>query len=216
MGEFSRKLLLVEDDPLVASLLSEVLEHADFLVKFASSAAEATKIAAKFDPDVAVLDINLGHGASGVELAYVLDQKYPGIAIVFLTKHPDLRTAGYREDEVPEGCGFLRKDLIQTSDAVIAAIEEVIAHRSKLRQDGDPRRPLGGLTKSQVALLRLVAQGYTNSAIARERKISIRAVEMALKGVYQNLGIAVDGDLNPRVEAARMFISIAGTPDRGE
>jgi DNA-binding NarL/FixJ family response regulator len=216
MGEFSRKLLLVEDDPLVASLLTEVLEHADFSVKLASSAAEATKIAAKFDPDVAVLDINLGHGPSGVVLSYVLDQKYPGIAILFLTKHPDLRTAGYREDEVPAGCGFLRKDLIQTSDAVIAAIEEVIAHRAKLRQDGDPRRPLGELTKSQVALLRLVAQGYTNSAIARERKTSIRAVEMALKGVYQNLGIAVDGDLNPRVEAARMFISIAGTPDRGE
>jgi DNA-binding NarL/FixJ family response regulator len=216
MVEFSRKLLLVEDDPLVASLLAQVLELANFSLRTANSAVEATKIAAKFDPDVAVIDINLGHGASGVELAYVLDQKYPGIALLLLTKHPDLRTAGYREDEIPAGCGFLRKDTIQSSESVIDAIEEVIANRTRLRQDGDPLRPLGSLTKSQVQLLRLVAQGYTNAAIAKARNTSVRAVELALKGVYQNLGITVDGDINPRVEAARMFISIAGTPDRSE
>ena len=214
MGEFARSLLLVEDDPLVASLLGESLEHANFKLQIAHSAAEAIKLAAKFDPDVAVIDINLGQGASGVELAYVLDQRYPGISLMLLTKHPDLRTAGYSEDEIPAGCGFLRKDLIQDSEGLIEAIEQVIAHRLKPRQDSDPSRPFKGLTNAQVELLRMISQGYTNTAIARHRSITVRAVEISIKGIYQNLGIAIDGDLNPRVEAARIFITSAGTPDR--
>lgn len=210
----SRNLLLVEDEPLVASLLGEFLEGAGFEVALAHNAIEATKLASKFDPDIAVLDINLGQGASGVELAYILDQKFPGIALMLLTKHPDLRTAGFNENDVPAGCGFIRKDLISDSDSVINAIEEVVANKNKVRQDVDPGRPLSKLTSGQVDVLRLVSQGYTNAVIAKQRNTSIRAVELMLNAVYTNLGIDVDGDLNPRVEAVRQFITAAGTPKR--
>lgn len=210
----SRNLLLVEDEPLVASLLGEFLEGAGFEVALAHNAIEATKLASKIDPDIAVLDINLGQGASGVELAYILDQKYPGIALMLLTKHPDLRTAGFNENDVPAGCGFIRKDLISDSDSVINAIEGVVANNNKVRQDVDPGRPLSKLTSGQVDVLRLVSQGYTNAVIAKQRNTSIRAVELMLNAVYTNLGIDVDGDLNPRVEAVRQFITAAGTPKR--
>ena len=206
--------MIVEDEPLVATLLSEALKHADFEIGVAHSAAQATKLAQKFDPDVAIIDINLGQGASGVELAYIFDKKYPGIALLLLTKHPDLRTAGYVETEIPEGCGFLRKDLMNDTQSLIAAIKQVVRSKDKLRQDSDPTRPFKNLTNAQVDLLRLIAQGYTNSKIAQLRETSVRAVEQSIKAVYQNLGIMVTGDLNPRVEAARMFISIAGTPKR--
>lgn len=210
----SRNLLLVEDEPLVASLLGEFLEGAGFEVAVAHNAIDATKLAAKFDPDIAVLDINLGQGASGVELAYILDQKFPGIALMLLTKHPDLRTAGFNENDVPAGCGFIRKDLISDSDSVVNAIEEVIANKYKVRQDIDPGRPLSRLTSGQVDVLRLVSQGYTNAVIAKQRNTSVRAVELMLNAVYTNLNIDVDGELNPRVEAVRQFITAAGTPKR--
>jgi DNA-binding NarL/FixJ family response regulator len=209
-----RKLLLVEDEHLVSSLLASALRSAGFEVATADSAIEASKVATKFDPDIAVLDINLGHGASGVELAYILERKFPGIALVLLTKHPDLRTAGYAIEDLPLGCGFIRKDLIEDSEAVVEAIELVIRNQSGLRQDDDPARPLGELTANQVEVLRLVSQGYTNQAIASQRQTSVRAVEQVLKSIYSNLGIDVEGEINPRVEAVRQFISAAGTPDR--
>lgn len=209
-----RNLLLVEDEPLVASLLGEFLEGAGFRVLVAHNAIEATKLASKFDPDIAVLDINLGQGASGVELAYILDKTYPGIALILLTKHPDLRTAGFNETDVPPGCGFIRKDLISDRDSVVEAIEKVVANKSKVRQDIDPGRPLSKLTSSQVDVLRLVSQGYTNSVIAVQRNTTVRAVESMLTAVYTNLNIDVEGELNPRVEAVRQFISAAGTPKR--
>lgn len=214
MGPSSRNLLLVEDEPMVSSLLASALEEAGFTVETAASALEANKIAEKFDPDVAVLDINLGRGASGVELAFILERKFPGIALLLLTKHPDLRTAGYRLEDLPFGCGFIRKDLISDSSVVVEAIEQVIRNTTGFRQDSDPARPLGELTSNQIEVLRLVSQGYTNQAIAEQRHTSVRAVEQVLKSIYGNLGIDVEGELNPRVEAVRQFITAAGTPDR--
>jgi DNA-binding NarL/FixJ family response regulator len=214
MDSPQRRLLLVEDEPLVSSLLKEALENSGFEVKTASSAIEATKMARSFDPDIGVLDINLGHGASGVDLAFILHNQYPGIALVLLTKHPDLRTAGFSDADVPDGCGFIRKDMIGDSRSVVAAIEEVIAHKEQVRHDIDPLRPLGVLTATQVEVLRMVAQGFTNQEIARRRTTSIRAVEQMMTTVFNALEIEVDGPINPRVEAVRRFITIAGTPER--
>lgn len=210
----SRHLLLVEDEPLVAALLREALQNAGFVVEVASSSVAAVETARWFDPDVAVLDINLGSGASGVDLAFVLHHQYPGIALTLLTKHPDLRTAGFSETDVPPGCGFIRKDMMSDGAQVVHAIEAVIAERVRVRQDADPNRPLSALNAVQVEVLRMVAQGFTNAAIAQQRGTSERSVERVLSAVFHALGIDADGPLNPRVEAVRRFISAAGTPER--
>ena len=209
-----RKLLLVEDEPMVASLLREALEGAGFEVRAAESALEATNTARGFDPDIAVLDINLGAGANGVDLAFILHKQYPGIALVLLTKHPDLRTAGFSKNDVPAGCGFIRKDMINDSRHIVQAIEEVISNQKRVRQDVDPDRPLGNLTRIQVDVLRMVAQGYTNAEISRRRHTSVRAVEQLLNAIFAALEIEVDGPVNPRVEVARRFIAAAGIPER--
>lgn len=207
---------MVEDEHLVANLLKEILEKEGFEVQIASDAISALTIAKKFDPDIAILDINLGEGPSGVELAFVLDKMQPGIALLILTKHPDLRTAGYAPEDLPKDCGFLRKDLIGDSAGFVQAIEDVISGKTKVRQDQDPNRPLGDLSSHQIEILRLAASGLTNAAIARQRNTSSRAVEQALKSIYQSLNIETDGDLNPRVEAVRRFVSVTGVPKRGD
>jgi len=209
-----RRLLVVEDEPLVAALLQDALTSSGFEVLTTNTAIEAKARAAVFDPDIAVLDINLGAGASGVDLAYVLNRTYPGIAIIFLTKHPDLRTAGFSNEDVPPGCGFIRKDQIRDSKSIVSAIEMVIASRPDTRQDADPSRPLGNLTGTQVDVLRLLALGYTNSEIAKRRKVSVRATEQVIETIYSSLGIDVSGPVNPRVEATRLFIDVAGKPER--
>lgn len=212
----ARKLLLVEDEPMVAALLRETLVTAGFDVLIAYSALEAKASAKKFDPDIAILDINLGAGPTGVDLAFLLHKSYPGIALALLTKHPDLRTAGFDKDDAPPGCGFIRKDMVTNSRHIVEAIEAVVASRESFREDIDPSRPLSNLTSAQIEALRLVAQGYTNTEIAKRRNTSVRAVEQLLGAVFSNLGIDVDGPINPRVEAVRRFITAAGTPERSQ
>ena len=68
----NRRLMLVEDEPLMASLLARSLEAANFIVETASDAAAARKLIQTFDPDIALLDISLGDGPTGVHLAHAI------------------------------------------------------------------------------------------------------------------------------------------------
>jgi two-component system, NarL family, nitrate/nitrite response regulator NarL len=210
-----RRLLIVEDEPMVAGLLKDSLASSGFDIRVAHSAAEAAEATRGFDPDVAILDINLGRGASGVDLAFILSRQHPGIAILLLTQHPDLRTAGFEAGDLPESCGFLRKDSVVSKDDILQAINALVdSTSSDIRDDADPVRPLVDLTATQVEVLRMVAQGYTNHEIARRRNTSTRAVEQVLNAVFLTLGVDSAEGINPRVEVVRRFISAAGTPDR--
>lgn len=214
MTERTRNLLIVEDEPLVAGLLKDSLSDHNLTIQVAHSAAEATEITQNFDPDIALLDINLGRGANGIDLAFILNKQHPGIAILLLTQHPDLRTAGFDEDDLPTGCGFLRKDEVKSTNDIIKAITSLVNAKEEVRQDEDKSRPLAKLTNKQIEVLRMVAQGYTNTEIARRRQTSVRAVERMLTTIFITLEINHLADINPRVEAARLFIEVAGTPDR--
>jgi DNA-binding NarL/FixJ family response regulator len=210
-----RRVLVVEDEQLMSSLLSDVLVAAGFEVEVANNVLDAREAVRAFDPDLALLDISLGGGPSGLDLAIVLHASRPDIALIFLTKHPDRRTAGLDGADVPPGAGFLRKDMVTDTAYLFEAIESVLAEQSgKVRHDLAPDRPLAQLTAKQVDVLHMAAQGLTNAAIARERHVSERSVEMLLHSVFQTLGIATHGDVNPRVEAIRHYIDAAGMPAR--
>ena len=211
----TRRLLIVEDEPLTAALLTDALGALDFEVATAHSAAEARREIRRFDPDAALIDIVLGHGPSGIDLAHVISERHPEIGVLLLTKYPDLETAGFHETGIPAGCGFLRKDMVGDKEAIVAALDEVLAERpERVRHDRDRDRPLAALTKAQIEVLRLMAAGYGNEAIAARRGCSVSAVQNLVVGIYRRLDIEQGGEVNPRVEAIRRFVAVAGLPER--
>lgn len=213
--QWNRRLLIVEDEPLTARLLRDALEGLDFEVAVAESVPEARTALADFDPDVALVDLVLGGGPSGVDLAHVIHRKHPGVGILILTRYPDLASAGFPDDALPPGAGFVRKDLVEDSRHIVAAINEVLSERPDVvRHDTDSDRPLAILSPAQLEVLRMVAQGYDNDSIARQRGCSRSSVENLIAEVYKRLGIDPRGELNPRVEACRVFMSVVGIPDR--
>jgi DNA-binding NarL/FixJ family response regulator len=212
---FQRRILVVEDEPMTAALLTAVLEGEGFLVECAAGVDEARISVRDFDPDCALIDIALGAGPSGADLAYVLHHDRPDVALLFLTRHPDLRTAGITEDQVPANCGFLRKDRVDNPRYLISAIEQVLSdHARDIRDDSDPARPLGELTEHQMEILRLMALGYTNESIAEIKGAGRSTVERWIAGILQVMGVDARGELNPRVEAVRRYVAIAGVPHR--
>lgn len=212
---FTRRLLLVEDESMTAALLVSMLRGEGFEVESASNVPEARALVASFDPDCVLIDISLGVGPSGADLAYMLHRERPDIALLFLTRHPDLRTAGITEMDVPPNCGFVRKDRVDDSAYIVAAIEQVLREESDgIRDDADPARPLGDLTAHQIEVLRLMSLGFTNDAIAKQAGVSRKTVERWVAGVLKAMNIDAGGDINPRVEAARRYVQIAGIPPR--
>jgi DNA-binding NarL/FixJ family response regulator len=213
----NRKVLVVEDEPLVRSLVAAKLAQDGFWVATAASSAEARKIADEADPDLALLDIELGQGPSGLDLAEILRQQNPGIAIVFLTHLPEPRLIGASRRAVPKNAAYLIKDRINDPGVLNAAIEAALRERitPEFRDDREPDHKFAKVSNSQLAVLQMVAQGLSNAQIAERRGTTIRAVENLVKRASEAAGLPTSGRQHLRVTAAREFIKVAGlTSDR--
>lgn len=210
--EHQRSVLVVEDDALLRELLAVALERHGFSVDTAASASDAKRSFSRGDHDALVLDINLGPGPNGFDLAEVLRQQAPHAAIVFLTNVPDPRFVGRAPEDVPKGVAYLRKSSLGDVDALIVALDSALRGSGidGLRQDRDPDRPLASLTRKQIAVLSLVAAGKSNAQIAEERGVSVKAIEDTISRAAQALGIDTQDEGNIRVAAARRFLAATG------
>jgi len=213
MGEWTRKILVVDDEPLVGALVTSVLEQHGFLVKTATSAGDARQVAEGFDPDLAIVDVNLGDGPTGIQLGYVLTQLNPGIAIVYFTNYPTALLTGARGMELSEGAHILAKDDVEDAGKLISIIEQALVGKSP-QHSPSGEEDIKSLTATQLSILSMVAAGHTNASIAKKRDTSDRAVEKHLKLIYQSLGLVVNHDTNARVLAARRYAEVMGeTPN---
>jgi len=78
------RVLVVDDEPSLAELLSSVLRYEGWSVRTAGSGAEAVKSGRDFRPDAVVLDIMLPD-FDGVEVMRRLRSELPGVCVLFLT-----------------------------------------------------------------------------------------------------------------------------------
>ncbi|MFM7013430.1 MAG: response regulator [Actinomycetota bacterium] len=214
MGIRNTKILIVEDEALVRSLITSLLEGDGMIIRSAANAAEARKITSEFTPDVAVLDIELGDGPAGIDLAHILRMQFPEIGLVFLTHIPEPRVIGVENSNIPKNAAYLRKDLMGNADQLRKAIYAAQKNRipKDLREDKTSSHKLAGVSRSQLEVLRLVAMGMSNQEIASRRGTTVRAVENLIKRSFQAAGVNGETAGNLRVVAAREFIQVAGMP----
>mgnify|MGYP006282096007 CR=1 FL=1 len=207
---FARRVLVVEDDRLLAELIGSHLLGAGFAVAIATDSSSARDTLDAFDPDAALLDIDLGRGPTGVDLAHALVERAPYLALIFLTKMADSRFSGR---ELPDGVpiAYLRKTQVRTPAEVVAAIDTALGERESpdTRHDLHGDRPLAGLSRAQFEVLRMIAEGRSNTEIAAVRGSTERAVEHLIRRTLQAAGIA-EGAGSRRVNAARAYIAAAG------
>ena len=211
----ARRILIVEDEGFTSGLLCAALKGAGFEVRAAASTAEARRVVADFDPDAALIDLNLGPGPNGVDLAHIPHHQNPGVALLLLTRLPDLRAAGYTDADLPPTCGFIRKEAVTDADLLVQAVESALADKvQRMKEQVDQASPLATLTQTQLAVLRLVTQGYTTPRIAEMRGTTTSAVEKVLGSIYDALEIPKDDGISRRSEAMRIFVEHAGLPPR--
>lgn len=215
MTDIQRRLLLVEDEALMSALLTSSLKAAGFDVMSAIDAASARKAVESFDPDIMLIDVFLGSGPSGIQLANAVAKTNPGIGLLLLTKFKDSLSSAQDLGELPPNTGFLRKDLVVDTDHLLAAIESVLADRAQeARQELPLSGGVGDLNTKQHQVLRLLAEGLTNAEIANRTELSVKSVERYLAQIFEMLGIKAENGVNQRVEAARRYYLTAGIPER--
>ena len=209
-----RRIVVVEDDPMTRGMLGDILEQAGFAVATASTASDARRVCALTDPDGVVMDIDLGIGPTGFDVADALLKRWPHLAVLFLTNLPDSRFAGRDPKTLPAGVAYLRKERLVQPGLLAETLDQVLRGQAgtRLRDDQDPQRPLARLSQTQVAVLRMVALGLTNQQIADRRGTSVRAVQDVITRALGVIGADADAEGSMRVRAARQYMLAAGIP----
>ncbi len=204
---FQRSIVVVEDDAFLRSLVADTLEKAGFSVSTAATIADGRRVIKAVDPDAVVLDIEFGPGPTGYDLADGLRKSNPDVAIVFLTSQPDPRFANRNIESVGKQEAYLNKHLLTDTSTLIEALEAVLtdSDTTQYRHHELTNRPMVNLSKTQVQVLKLLAEGKTNQQIADARQRSLGATESAIARTLEAIGIAADSDLNSRVSAAMRF-----------
>ena len=150
------KILVVDDEPLVSALLRQTLEAAGHEVEVAQKGSEATKLAKVFDPDLVLMDVDLGSGPDGIDVASAIKFQSPAVSIAFLTNVSEPRLAGKSAKHLPAGSAYLHKDRITDPEVLLRAIEETARGRARhLRDDLTTGHNLKKLSNSQLETIRL-------------------------------------------------------------
>ena len=206
------RVMVVEDDAFTRTTLCAALRGCGVnVVADTASAAQALDLAASHEPHAALLDLDLGPGPNGIDVAIALREAFPTVGIVILTGYSDPRLTGRNVEALPGGTMYLTKGELSSADVLARALD------TSMRLASDPRasavsvqpRPRGStarLTDTQVEVARMVADGLSNAEIAARRQVSPATIERIIQRIARELGIDTTSATNRRVLIAREFL----------
>lgn len=200
---------LVEDDPLLRAALTGALgarEDIEVVVS-SSTGAELIDELGAVELDVIVVDVHLGSGPNGFDVAGAARRIWPAMGIVFLSSVRDPRLLGYAPQSLPRGSHYIVKSEVGDIETLVRVMQQAHEGAGELEGPTVPRIPF---TPTQVEILRLVAQGKSNAAIAQERFVSERAIEVAVSRLAKHLGLREAPGVNQRVHIAATFFREMG------
>lgn len=202
------RVMLVEDNDFTRSTVASSLREEDCDVVAAVATARDAMLAAESnDLDCAVIDLHLGQGPSGIDVAHGLREQDPDLGIVLLTSFADPRLLSGDQRPLPPGTVYVVKDDLRTTAQLRESLDKACGERLAGKPTVGGRVPL---TDLQVELLRMVADGLTNSEIAKRRVVSERSVETALARIMRRLEIDPAQGENPRVLMTQAYYQLIG------
>jgi len=203
------RALVVENDPFTLTSVVGALEYQRVsVVASATAAYEALELQREYMPDVALLDLDLGIGPTGVDLAHALRIRQPEIGLVILSTYRDPRLVAPGMVAPPRGTTYLSKADIKDFSLIVASV--ISAARNPLSSRTPVSHSLPPLSEAQFDVLRLVADGMSTLAIAHERQVSVKAVEQTISRLSEILEVPRDSSTNQRVQLARAYLELAG------
>ena len=206
------RLILVEDDAFTRATLGDALVLQGFDVKArVATAGEALAAQVEHDPQVAVLDLDLGIGPTGIDVAIALRHKNPKIGIVFLTTYKDPRLIESNLPTLPEGAIYLNKLEMNSTSAIAGQISAAILKPLMRRSFPWMRNsPLSALSTLQIEIMKEIAEGASTSEIAKSRGVSEQAIDKSIARISKHLGLPKSADSHQRVQIVRAYFENKG------
>ncbi|MBP2365569.1 response regulator transcription factor [Pseudonocardia parietis] len=198
------RVALAEDGALFREGLQMLLRAAGHeIVGCAAGGDELVAVLTGVHADVAILDIRMPpEPDGGLVTAERLRALHPQMGLLFLSHYAeshylmrilDIGTdaIGYRLKEKVGSVEVLTDTLDRIHDGEIV-IEPVLAKRLVERPRGDRRDALAVLTERELDVLRLMAEGRSNTGIAGQLYVTPKAVEKHIANIFGKLGLTAD------------------------
>jgi DNA-binding NarL/FixJ family response regulator len=215
------RVAVAEDNALLLDGLARLIQATEGL-ELAGTATDHDELMAiveQTEPDVVVTDIRMPPTGSdeGIRAAVALRSSHPEIGVIVLSQFV---SPGYALALFADGSdrrGYLLKDRVADVDDLVDAIRVVADGGAVI----DPKvveqlvgvssqatkAPLDFLTTREREVLREIAQGKSNAAVAKALVLSERAVEKHINSIFSKLNLSEERDVNRRVVAVLMYLT---------
>ena len=211
------RVLIADDETLLRDGLARLLEDAGFeVVGRCGDAEELLRMVDARRPEVAVVDIRMppNNTDDGLVAAQEIRRRHPQIGVLVLSHHLEAHYAMRLLEDVPERAGYLLKERV--SDIAVLAdalrrigegecvVDPTIVSRLVARKRA--RGPLDELTERERAVLALIAEGLSNTAIGERMYLSPKTVEAHISQIFLKLDLRAASGQHRRVLAVLAYL----------
>jgi two-component system, NarL family, response regulator LiaR len=204
------RVAVVDDHELVRAGICHALGLSPdiIVVGEAGDGLAALDLLQRASVDVLLLDLRMPR-MDGFACLDAVASKWPALPVIILTVEEDPKVG---MDVIRRGAAAYVPKFVRPSDlaslvrqvasgSVLMGGNRLVGALASAEQTAVPDRPAHGLTDRELEVLELVAQGKTNSDIARELFITTKTVKYHLSAVFSKLGV------RNRTEAATFALS---------
>jgi DNA-binding NarL/FixJ family response regulator len=213
------RIVIADDAVLLREGLIRLLtEHGHDVVAAVGDGPALVEAAATHRPDICVVDVRMppSHTDEGLRAAVSVRAAWPGAPVLVLSQYVEV---SYAQDLLADragAVGYLLKDRVADIADFLEALDrvagggtvldpEVVAQLLVQRRAEDP---LASLTAREREVLALMAEGRSNTAIARLLVVSEGAVEKHVRNIFTKLNLPPDDEQHRRVLAVLTYLRI--------
>jgi DNA-binding NarL/FixJ family response regulator len=217
------RIVIAEDAVLLRAGITRLLVDAgEDVVAAVGDAPSLIDAVDRLRPDLAVVDVRMPPTLTddGIRAAVAIRRRRPAVGILVLSQYVEERYAADLLADGSAGVGYLLKDRVADVAEFVDAARRVGSGGTAL----DPevvaqllartrsRDPLERLTPREREVLSLMAEGRSNSAIAKALVVGDGAVEKHVSSIFTKLDLVAAGDDNRRVLAVLRWLGTGGAP----
>lgn len=224
LPEARLRVVVAEDDLLTREGVCRLLESSGVVeVVAAVGDADALRIAvADHRPSAVLTDIRMppGYHTEGIVVAKAIRRDYPGTGVVVLSQHADVSYVVDLLSDGADGLGYLLKERVADPAQLMQALHETsrggsivdpilvdaLVRRRRLTAESG----LESLSPRELDVLRNMAAGLSNAAIARSLSLSESSVEKASNTLFAKLGLTDEPTVHRRVSAVVTYLRAVG------
>jgi DNA-binding NarL/FixJ family response regulator len=206
------RVVIADDEALLREGLDRLLREAGITILGTASDADGLRRLVKATlPDVAIVDIRMPptHTDEGILAAEQIRDAHPDVGVLVLSHFLESRYAMRLLEQRPAGAGYLLKERVSSVAVLSDALQRINEGEcvldptivARLMARPRDRGPLDELSEREREVLRLIAEGRSNSGISIRLNLSPKTVEAHVGSILSKLGIQGSPDANRRVLA---------------